>query len=271
MFERINTETRAPVATEPTTLDRRQAGEAGRPPTGPGGGVACGSNGEPPRCAGDPLPSASWPRLCHDLRTPLNAILGNTELLLDGSAGPLSSQARACVGDIQTAGSGMMRQVQVLLDLCRVRAIPVPAAALDLDLLALLRSAHAAARQGTPVMEVVPADARLVVRGDPAWLGTLAATLIELHPAGEQTGAPSVACIERPPHREPGATLRFFWADFRPHEVAALPLALIAAILDLHEGTTALSGDGLRLYWPASRLVQLEPSAPLVAHDRKSV
>jgi signal transduction histidine kinase len=63
------------------------------------------------------LRAAHWPRLCHDLRTPLNAILGNAELLLDGSVGPLSREARACVGDVQAAGEGILRQVQALLDL----------------------------------------------------------------------------------------------------------------------------------------------------------
>jgi hypothetical protein len=223
-----------------------------------------------PGCSGDPLPTARWPRLCHDLRTPLNAILGNTELLLDGSAGPLSSQARACVGDIQTAGSRMMRQVQVLLELCRIRAVPVPAAAVDLDLLALLRAAHAAAPQGVPAMQMAPAGARLVVRGDPVWLDTLAVSLIDLHPGEDQSGAPSVISLESPACRGAGATLRVFWADFRADQMAALPLALIDAILDLHDGTAALSGDGLRLYWPAARLVHLEPSALLLAHDPES-
>jgi hypothetical protein len=223
-----------------------------------------------PGCSGDPLPTARWPRLCHDLRTPLNAILGNTELLLDGSAGPLSSQARACVGDIQTAGSRMMRQVQLLLELCRVRAVCVPATAVALDLLALLRAAHAAAPQGVPAMQTAPAGARLVVRGDPVWLDTLAATLIDLHSGEGQSGAPPQVSLEGPPCRGAGATLRLFWADFRPEQVAALPLALIDAILDLHNGTAALSGDGLRLYWPAARLVHLEPSALLLAHDRQT-
>src|SRR5918994_5242073 len=52
-----------------------------------------------------------WRQLSHELRTPLNAILGNTELLLDGSSGPLSAQARACLGEVQTAGRQLLRQV----------------------------------------------------------------------------------------------------------------------------------------------------------------
>ena len=193
MFARSNAATRAPVAAERTTSDRPQPGEEGP--------VAQRSemtdlDRDRPRCSGDPLPTARWPRLCHDLRTPLNAILGNTELLLDGSAGPLSSQARACIGDIQTAGSRMMRQVQALLELCRIRAVPASAAAVDLDLLVRLRAAHAAAPRSIPGMQMTPAGARLVVRGDPVWLDTLAATLIELHPGEDQNGAPSLVSLE---------------------------------------------------------------------------
>ena len=56
-----------------------------------------------------------WRQLSHELRTPLNAILGNVELLLDGSAGPLSAQARTCLGEIQVAGRRLLRQVELLL------------------------------------------------------------------------------------------------------------------------------------------------------------
>ena len=45
--------------------------------------------------------SSDWLQLGHELRTPLNAMLGNIELLLDGSAGPLAAPVRACIGDIQ--------------------------------------------------------------------------------------------------------------------------------------------------------------------------
>jgi His Kinase A (phospho-acceptor) domain len=70
--------------------------------------------GEPCRAPMSCRP-VDWRQLSHELRTPLNAILGNIELLLDGSAGPLSAQARACLGEIQLAGRDLLRQVQILL------------------------------------------------------------------------------------------------------------------------------------------------------------
>ncbi|HSA82822.1 MAG TPA: histidine kinase dimerization/phospho-acceptor domain-containing protein [Geminicoccaceae bacterium] len=214
---------------------------------------------------GGGVPSVSWPRLGHDLRTPLNAILGNTELLLDGSAGPLSSQARACLGDIQAAGRRMMNQVQVLLELCRLRARPTPGSAVTLDLIELLRGAHAATLADDAPMRVAPTGARLVVRGDAAWLEAAATALIELYHGVGPAGSPLRATIEPPAHDASGAGLLLSWGDFRPDEMAALPLALIDAILDLHEGEAALTADGLRLYWPVWRVVQLEPAALLLA------
>jgi hypothetical protein len=192
--------------------------------------------------------------------------LGNTELLLDGSAGPLSSQARACLGDIQAAGLGMMGQVQVLLELCRLRTKPTIGSAETLDLIELLRGAHKATLGDDAVMQVAPTGARLVVRGDAAWLRAVAAASIELYHGAGPAGGPLLVTLERPAHPPSGAALRLSWGDFCPDQVAALPIALIDAILDLHEGQVALTADGLRLYWPASRLVQLEPAALLLAN-----
>jgi signal transduction histidine kinase len=237
----------------------------------PGDGLTeAGADERPARTDRKPLLAAHWPRLCHDLRTPLNAILGNAELLLDGSAGPLSSEARACVGDIQAAGDRILRQVQALLDLCRARTAPASSAGVPLELLALLR-AQATALEVPVAMQVTPADARLVVQGDAAWLSTLVAALLELRGGAAPRGGPLRVTLERPAAGGAGAVLCLSWVDFRPDQLAALPIALIDAILDLHEGMVALPADGLRLYWPASRLVQLEPCALLLAPPRKSV
>jgi signal transduction histidine kinase len=241
------------------------------PAAPPGDGLsAAGADKRPASTDRRRLLPANWPRLCHDLRTPLNAILGNAELLLDGSAGPLSREARACVGDIQAAGDRILRQVQALLDLGRARAAPGSIAGVPLDLLALLR-AHATALEDPVPMQVTPGDARLVVQGDAAWLSTLVAALLELQGGAAPSGGPLRVALERAPAGGASIILCLSWVDFRPDQLAALPIALIDAILDLHEGMVALSADGLRLYWPASRLVQLEPCALLLAPPRKSV
>jgi His Kinase A (phospho-acceptor) domain len=207
--------------------------------------------------------------LSHELRTPLNAILGNTELLLDGSAGPLSGQARACLGDIQTAGQRMLRQVRVLLDLCDARAQPTITDDTTIDLLELLRAAHAAASgpEPAPALEIA-AHARYVVRGDAVWLGALAVALVEVHRGDGQTRDPLRITIGGRAPPAPESRLRLWWRNFDPDQVAALPIALIDAILDLHGGGVALTGDGLQLDWPAARVLQVGTAAARVAGDR---
>jgi His Kinase A (phospho-acceptor) domain len=216
------------------------------------------------------LPGLASARLSHELRTPLNAILGNTELLLDGSAGPLSGQARACLGDIQAAGQRMLRQVQVLLELCDARAQPTVTRDAAIDLIELLRAANATAPALEPAraLEVVPASARFVVRGDAAWLGALAVALVEVHRGDGQMCEPlRVTMGGRPPAAE-GGVLCLWWRHFDPNQVAALPIALIDAILNLHGGDAALTGDGLQLDWPAARVVQVGPAVAGQRRDR---
>jgi hypothetical protein len=206
-------------------------------------------------------PVARWPRLCHDLRTPLNAILGNTELLLDGSAGPLSSAARACLGDIQLAGQRLMHQVEALLELYRARSEPLASEA-AVDLLALLRQARVAAPLDAPAVAIagVAGTARYVVQGDPGWLKVLAHTIIELYLDGGGRGPLQIAAEPGGPLQCPA--LRLSWVDFQPQQVAALPLALIDAILALHDGDLLLSADGLRLHWPPRRVTGAAPGLP---------
>jgi His Kinase A (phospho-acceptor) domain len=83
----------------------------------------------------------NWRQLSHELRTPLNAILGNTELLLDGSSGPLSAQARACLGEVQAAGRQLLRQVQLLLAWSELCVSKPELAEYRVDLIALVREA----------------------------------------------------------------------------------------------------------------------------------
>jgi len=212
--------------------------------------------------------AASWPRLCHDLRTPLNAILGNAELLLDGSAGPLSSEARACLGDIQTAAGRMMRHVQALLELCRARSRPALRSDSCVDLLALLVAVAPVAQSAVP-LQIAPAGARFVVRGDATWLQLLACALAELYVGDGTPCGPLHVRVERGA-QESGGLLRLWWVDLDPHQMPALPLALTDAIVDLHKGGLSLTPGGLLLYWPARRTACPEVSAGEGAEARES-
>lgn len=55
--------------------------------------------------------AAAWLNLSHELRTPTHAILGQVELILSGSAGPLSSEMRVSLGDIQHAAIQLSAQI----------------------------------------------------------------------------------------------------------------------------------------------------------------
>jgi His Kinase A (phospho-acceptor) domain len=180
-------------------------------------------------------------QLSHELRTPLNAILGNTELLLDGSSGPLSAQARACLGEVQTAGRQLLRQVQLLLtwlELCAGRPTP---AECRFDLIALVRDTLSQHPGG---VQVEPRDARLVVRGDRSWLQLLVAEIIALNGAN---GAAPCAVLETGPGR---SALRFAWSGFCAARTSALQLALIETAARLQGADVALNADGLSLVWP---------------------
>ena len=215
--------------------------------------------------------SSDWLQLSHELRTPLNAILGNIELLLDGSVGPLAAPVRTCVGDIQVASRQLLRELQPLLLLVQARTATAPAAGPPLDLLALVRQAAADRASGSDRRVAqdaairrdglrLPEGIRLMVVGDPVWLGALAAALVDLHARAkareplsiglERLGDQSGCCAR-------GVMMRVSWPGLEPTTASPLPLALIDAVLTLHGGRIrSLSGDGLRLDLPSARVVQ---------------
>jgi signal transduction histidine kinase len=210
--------------------------------------------------------SGNWLQLSHELRTPLNAILGNIELLLDGSAGPLAAPVRACVGDIQIASRQLLRQLQPLLLLVQARTAGAPAAGLPIDLLALLRQVAAEPAAGAPGQRHgcaphLPEGACLMVPGDPIWLGVLVAALVDLHAASAQAGGSLAIALEQPRRTAAGVVLRASWPGLDPAALSPLPLALIDAVLALHGGRIrSLSADGVRLDLPNATVLPSDRS-----------
>jgi signal transduction histidine kinase len=186
-----------------------------------------------------------WRQLSHELRTPLNAIAGNLELLLDGSAGPLSIEARACLGEIQAASRELVRQVQVLLTWSELRESGPGRATTTVDLIALVRLSRAT---GGDAPTIVPPDANFAVRGDPAWLRTLVTEIMDLDRVSRQARGPVIR-FER---YCDGICLDFSWPDFRAAEVRSTQIALIAAIARLQGAAAGLTEAGLRLDWPTA-------------------
>jgi len=209
-----------------------------------------------------------WQRFGPELRTPLHAILGNVELLLDGTAGPLSAEARKCLGEVQTASRQLSRQVRTLLLWSELCAGDAGREGAVLDLIALLQDLRATAR--ATALAVEPPDACLVVQGDRFWLRTLLEEILALG------GAPSSAPALRLESRADGRSLDFAWGDFCAGEAAALQVALIEAIAQVQGAVAAVTSNGLSLYWPAARLAgpcatadaQGQPLEADGAHDR---
>lgn len=201
-----------------------------------------------------PMPEATLRLLSHELRTPLNVILGNVELLLEGSIGPLSPPARSCLADVQLAGRQLTGRIRSLLLLVEaVGGERRAAATTPVDVLALVRRHLERCGRGACRIELAPADARLVLRGDRAWLEALAEVLAEIvNQSRPRSSAVELAC-----DRSPGAVrLRVVWKAFDSLQLPAVALALLRAIVELHGGALATDGEhGLLLDWPSERLV----------------
>lgn len=221
------------------------------------------------RAASHPI---DWRQLSHELRTPLNAILGNVELLLDGSAGPLSAQARTCMGEVQAAGRQLLREIRLLLAWSELNASATKLSHHQaVDLIALIRAA--CLRERCHAARIDPADACLLIEGDPLWLQMLVAETLALPGAGE---AAPVVRLER---HSGGSTLHFLWSGFCAERAGTLRMALIAEIARLQRAVAAPHPDGLSLRWPREQLERAEleraavqrmrqVAAPTIPNDR---
>jgi hypothetical protein len=208
------------------------------------------TNGASSRAERESSIPIDWRQFSHELRTPLNAILGNVELLLDGSAGPLSAQARTCIGEVQVAGRQLLRQVRMLLAWSELSAGAPILERHPLDVIALIREVATTDCPNPPRVE--PDDACFLLRGDPFWLRMLLAEIVAL------PGAPDATATVRLESHAGARSLGFFWSGFCPDRTAALRLALIADIARLQGANVIPHSDGLILYWPAD---QLDPTA----------
>jgi signal transduction histidine kinase/CheY-like chemotaxis protein len=68
------------------------------------------------------LKSEFLANVSHELRTPLNAIIGFSELLQEGSYGPINDEQREFVADINDSGKHLLSLINDILDLSKIEA-----------------------------------------------------------------------------------------------------------------------------------------------------
>jgi signal transduction histidine kinase/CheY-like chemotaxis protein/CHASE3 domain sensor protein len=100
--------------------------------------------------------------MSHELRTPLNAIIGFSEVLADGTFGPLNERQQRYVGNVLQSGRHLLDLVNDLLDLSKVEAGQMTLYQETLDVYALLADAGQTilplARQKQIALKVAQAD-----------------------------------------------------------------------------------------------------------------
>ena len=68
------------------------------------------------------LKSEFLANMSHELRTPLNAILGFTQLVQEGSAGPVSPMQKEYLGDVLVSSRHLLQLINDILDLAKVES-----------------------------------------------------------------------------------------------------------------------------------------------------
>lgn len=86
----------------------------------------------------DPRALALVARLGHDLRTPLTSIVGFSQLLLEGTAGPLNAEQEEWIQDIHAVAEHMHSLIEQLMDLSKARQGQLSIRMDDMDLAELI-------------------------------------------------------------------------------------------------------------------------------------
>jgi two-component system OmpR family sensor kinase len=219
----------------------------------------------------------------HELRTPLASIRGYAELFRMGAASDPAETARA-MQRIEEEATRMGVLVEDLLALARLDELPdVPHT--DVDLAALARDAVDDARATAPDREIDVHSEPAEVLGEPHQLRQVLANLLRNALVHTPAGTPIEVSVEREdararltvrdhgaglPTDDPEAIFERFWraegGRERGRAGAGLGLAIVAAIVDAHDGEVEAvnapgGGAAFVVHLPLSESSQRAPTS----------
>jgi len=226
--------------------------------------------------------------MSHELRTPLNAVIGFAELLAAGTSGPLTPQQSEYLEDIRGSGSHLLDVINDILDLSKADAGKIELEQEDIHVTDFLRGTARlmASTAGTKsldfTVDLAPEMAKIGVNADRRRLRQVLLNLLSnaikfTEPGGKVSLGAAVAedgalelivkdsGIGIAPDDMGKVFTPFEQADgslARKYEGTGLGMALVKALVDLHQGNVTLEsglGQGTRVAvrLPAARLRRL--------------
>ncbi len=213
----------------------------------------------------DRIKSAFLATMSHELRTPLNSIIGFTGIILQGLAGPLSSEQEKQLGMVRQSASHLLALINDVLDISKIEAGELKISSEEIDISASLLSV---ARTMQPAAEakglrlVTDVDPRTgVITGDRRRLEQVIMNLLSNAIKFTEEGAVSLKSERKEgrvvisvsdsgigiaPENISDLYTPFHQIDSgttRKHEGTGLGLSICKKLVEMHGGTIAVESE----------------------------